>query len=163
MSGNSPTLCPFCKQTDLSRYAQTYSWAFGDGGGSTDPNPQYSFRDTGTFLVRLIVRNNIGCADTMVKPLTVRNVYMLHLPNSFSPNGDGLNDAYKPVVIGHKWMHFEVYNRWGALMFRGDEKNGWDGLFEGRPAPDGVYAVKVFVKDWEDKTHFERETISLIR
>lgn len=160
---NPTSLNPLATFTDLSRYAQTYSWAFGDGGGSTDPNPQYSFRDTGTFLVRLIVRNSIGCADTMVKPLTVRNVYMLHLPNSFSPNGDGLNDAYKPVVIGHKWMHFEVYNRWGALMFRGDEKNGWDGLFEGRPAPDGVYAVKVFVKDWEDKTHFERETISLIR
>jgi gliding motility-associated-like protein len=157
------SLNPLASFTDLSGYAKTYSWDFGDGGSSSAANPQHSYSDTGTYLVRLIVRNDIGCADTMVKPLTVRNVYMMSVPNSFTPNGDGLNDVYKPTVIGHKWMRFEVYNRWGALMFRGDDKNGWDGLFEGRPAPEGVYAVKVFVKDWENKTHFDRETINLLR
>ncbi len=159
---NPTSLNPLTTFTDLSKYAQTYSWEFGDGGGSTDQNPQHSYTDTGTFLVRLIVRNSIGCADTMDKPLLVRDVYMLSVPNSFSPNGDGLNDVYMPVVIGHKWMRFEIYNRWGALMFRGDEKHGWDGTIDGKPALDAAYAVKVFVKDWEDKTHFFKETISVI-
>jgi hypothetical protein len=60
-------------------------------------------------------------------------------------------------------MRFEVYNRWGALIFRGDEQHAWDGTFEGKPALQGIYAVKVFVKDWENKTHFDRETINLLR
>lgn len=160
---NPTSLNPQATFTDLSKFAQTYNWDFGDGGGSTDQNPLHSFSDTGTYLVRLIVQNSIGCADTMEKPLTVRNVYKLNVPNSFTPNGDGLNDVYKPSVIGHKWMHFEVYNRWGALVFRGDEQHGWDGTYLGKPALQGIYAVKVFVKDWEDKTHFDRETINLMR
>ncbi|MFN7301389.1 MAG: M4 family metallopeptidase [Bacteroidota bacterium] len=160
---NPTSLNPLTNFTDLSKYAQTYYWEFGDGGGSSDANPQHSYSDTGTYLVRLIVRNSVGCADTMDKPLLVRDLFMLSVPNSFSPNGDGLNDVYKPTVIGHKWMRFEIYNRWGALMFRGDEQHAWDGTFEGKPALQGIYAVKVFVKDWENKTHFDRETINLLR
>ncbi|WEK37625.1 MAG: PKD domain-containing protein [Candidatus Pseudobacter hemicellulosilyticus] len=45
----------------------TYKWLFGDGGSSTDPNPQHAYRDTGSYTVTLITFNAAGCPDTLVK------------------------------------------------------------------------------------------------
>ncbi len=42
----------------------SYSWSFGDGGTSTLQNPNYTYPDTGTYIVTLIIQSNNGCADT---------------------------------------------------------------------------------------------------
>lgn len=45
-----------------------WQWDFGDGGTSTLQNPAYTYTSYGTFTVTLIVTNNFGCTDTIVKP-----------------------------------------------------------------------------------------------
>jgi gliding motility-associated-like protein len=63
------------------------------------------------------------------------------MPNAFSPNNDGLNDLYKPV-LGCLPTTFDlsVYSKWGQLVFRtNDYKNYWNGIFNGKPLPVGVY------------------------
>jgi gliding motility-associated-like protein len=53
------------------------------------------------------------------------------MANVFTPNGDGINDEIKPVLMGiDKFVCFKVYNRWGNLIFESkDREKGWDGSF----------------------------------
>ena len=67
------------------------------------------------------------------------------MPQAFSPNGDGINDEAK---IGGKnfreLLEFNVYNRWGQLIFSTDDINkGWDGTFNGRLQTPEVYIYKI--------------------
>jgi len=62
-------------------------------------------------------------------------------PTAFSPNGDGRNDVFRPVVYGEFTGYFmAVYDRWGERVFQSYRKDeGWDGTYKGTPAESGVY------------------------
>lgn len=96
---------------------------------------------------------------------------IVFLPNAFSPNNDGLNDYYKPNCIGLNAYIFEIYNRWGELVYYDTpESMGWDGMFRGEKAEVGIYLFRLsatsFVKSpfTNDARIIERKgTIFLIR
>jgi gliding motility-associated-like protein len=74
-----------------------------------------------------------GCltVDTLsVK--AVKNVEV-YVPTGFTPNGDGLNDFLRPIVMGIKEIkYFRVFNRWGQLLFETKtDRPGWDGTIGG--------------------------------
>ena len=65
----------------------------------------------------------------------------IFIPNVFTPNGDGLNDNFY-AVIGCDLDYYAMYifNRWGQLIFESsDQYEVWDGKYEGKEVPDGVY------------------------
>ncbi len=67
-------------------------------------------------------------------------------PNAFSPNGDRINDAWKPTGEGIEWQDISVYNRWGNLIYTGSPSNGelaWDGRSDGVQSPPGNYVIRV--------------------
>jgi len=69
-----------------------------------------------------------------------------YLPNAFTPNGDGLNDEFKPVQRYDlvKRYHLYIYNRWGQFIFETSDINtGWDGTYKGKPAEQGAYVYKI--------------------
>ncbi len=45
----------------------TYHWSFGDGGWSTLPNPIHAYATAGTYTVKLVITDNIGCSDSLIK------------------------------------------------------------------------------------------------
>jgi len=124
--------------------ADIYQWT--PSAYLSDPNianPAVVFPDTGhyTYVVRGTSQNT-GCElyDT-IKIQVVQNPHMF-MPNAFSPNGDGLNDVLRPTIVGFALINtFEVYNRYGELVYKSANNNapGWDGTFKGRPADVGVY------------------------
>jgi gliding motility-associated-like protein len=75
------------------------------------------------------------------------------IPNVFSPNGDGLNDVFRPAVSDGTAVlsRIEIYDRWGGLLFALREAQplsgfrGWDGTMNGQPVSPGVY---VYVMDF---------------
>jgi len=86
-------------------------------------------------------KDDIGCADTddiFIKVYEGPNYY---LPNAFTPNGDGLNDIFRPVPVGiRSTEYFRVFNRYGQVMFETKEwMKGWDGTFKGKKQPSGTY------------------------
>ena len=58
------------------------------------------------------------------------------MPNTFSPNGDGINDLFM------KGWQIKLYNRNGILLFEGNE--GWDGIYKGETVSPGVYYFVVY-------------------
>jgi gliding motility-associated-like protein len=71
----------------------------------------------------------------------------LWVPNSFSPNDDGLNDVFKPKAQKVSDYRLTVYNRWGERVFQSAKvSEGWDGTFDGKQAPTGVYLYQIVYK-----------------
>lgn len=91
------------------------------------------------------------------------------IPNAFSPNNDGDNDFFKPVSPSHEKYQFEVFNRWGELMFSTKDPNlGWDGKFASQLAEPGVYVWRVSYHESEDEELPSKEkqihgTVNLLR
>jgi gliding motility-associated-like protein len=96
----------------------------------------------------------------------VENFY---IPNSFSPDGDGLNDEFKAISNSDKVSSFRMYifNRWGALVFESNDISlGWDGKYKGKPAPQGVYAYKIEYSigaSGQEESRLKSGTVMLVR
>jgi gliding motility-associated-like protein len=93
---------------------------------------QYRFpTDTaGEYLITLISENVNGCIDTTSKVLVINDDLLWFIPNSFSPNGDGINDIWKPVgtTVDLTSYSCKIYDRWGRLVFQtSDIDQGWNG------------------------------------
>tara|TARA_Y100001954_G_C15786861_1_gene592956 strand:- start:631 stop:2103 length:1473 start_codon:yes stop_codon:yes gene_type:complete len=69
----------------------------------------------------------------------------LYLPNSFTPNNDGLNDYFTPVINEYITNYdFRIYNRWGELIFQTTQMNqGWDGRVNSQIAEIDAYVYKI--------------------
>lgn len=100
--------------------------------------------------------------DTIIAYLKPQE-YGFWAPNAFTPNGDGINDEWKPWgnVIDPEKFTLEVYDRWGQVMYASQEPNiGWTG--DG--APPGVYAFRAYIIEGiERKKHDLRGHVTLIR
>jgi gliding motility-associated-like protein len=71
------------------------------------------------------------------------------IPNSFTPNGDGVNDVFAPISykLDPDEYTFEIYNRWGErIYYTNDPKEAWDGTYVKRICPAGIYAYKVYIR-----------------
>jgi gliding motility-associated-like protein len=94
-----------------------------------------SISNTGTYWVT--VKGSDGCTSTETSDtirVTVGNCSVgIHFPNAFTPNKDGHNDLFRPVLTGSPVVwHFSIYNRWGQLIFEtSDPQKGWDGRIDG--------------------------------
>ncbi|MFZ9455299.1 MAG: gliding motility-associated C-terminal domain-containing protein, partial [Bacteroidia bacterium] len=84
--------------------------------------------------------NDLGCSDTLTKNIEVLEDYHVYVPDVFTPNGDGLNDVFKPLVNGVRLYKIFVYNRSGKLIFSSrDETDFWDGTLNGNELEQGIY------------------------
>lgn len=69
----------------------------------------------------------------------------IYIPNAFTPNGDGMNDAFGVKGEGIRNFHLYIYNRWGEVIFETtNPKQQWDGSYAGNPVEQGVYVYQVF-------------------
>jgi gliding motility-associated-like protein len=85
-----------------------------------------------------------------------------HVPTAFTPNNDGLNDTFRPVVDYERVHQFSmvIYNRWGQLIFETTyPAEGWDG----KDAPAGVYSWVISYSDMVGKVVKMRGGVTLVR
>lgn len=130
-----------------SSNAISYWWDFGDGESSTEENPQHTYLDTGLFVVSLIATSPEGCTDTAWQVIDMQPEMFFYFPNSFTPNGDGLNDVFTGVGIGIRDYNMKIFNRWGELIFESNNiRQGWDGRTSSGEAQQDVYVVLFDVK-----------------
>lgn len=144
---------PFVVFEDLSIGGTSLSWTFAGGEpGTSDASRvvvDYSAQEPGTYEVCLVVTNDEGCVDSLCRTLILRDELRAYVPNSFTPDGDGINEVFIPVVVGHDPANYllSIFNRWGEEIFQSDDPvKGWDGTVAGSIAQDGVYAWRLRVK-----------------
>ena len=125
---------------NASYNAWSYTWAFGDGDGSFLVNPIHTYTQPGSYEITLIATNQEGCIDSISKWIEIAPERFIYLPNSFTPDGDGLNEYFYGRFIGLMSARFYIFNRWGEEIFFSDQLNFvWDATYEGIPVQDGTY------------------------
>lgn len=96
-----------------------------------------------------------GCygADSVL--IEAQSCCQVAFPSAFSPNGDGRNERFHILTVGHHQISdFRVVNRWGQTVFETrDEVNGWDGTFNGQPQDIGTYYYYLRFRCVEGKAH----------
>lgn len=142
---------------DQSFDAVSWNWDFDDLSTSTTQNPTHLYQDTGFYDVQLIVSNSFGCYDTIVKTVRIKPEFFFAIPNSITPNGDGMNDVFMPgAMIGaldHDY-NFYIFDRWGELIYEGhDLDDGWDGTYKGSLVQTGTYVWVIHVWDLQGVLH----------
>jgi gliding motility-associated-like protein len=127
-----------------------WDWDFGDNSGtSIFQNPVYTFPDTGLFYVRLIASNEEACKDTVVNPIFSYPPFNMWIPNTFTPDGDGVNDAFAGIGEGFVSYEMYIFNRWGEQIFRTNNYDarwgdGSRGILDNIPID--VYSYKIIVR-----------------
>ena len=118
---------------------QTYSWAPPYNLSCTNcPNPS-AYPSTTTTYTLYVTENGCTSTDTILVEVEVSPIYIV-VPNTFTPNGNGVNDLFKPEMIGVAQMEMYIFNRWGELLYSWDYLTGsWDGTYKGDKVQQGVY------------------------
>ncbi len=139
--------------TDRSTGAPvSWVWTFGDGKTSTAQDPEYTYADTGLYVVKLLITSKNSCTSSVIHYVRIAGVPgQLFLPNAFIPTG-GVTElrTFMAKGSGIKTWHMQIYNNYGQLVWettrlsaKGEPIDGWDGTFKGVPAPQGAYTWQV--------------------
>lgn len=113
-----------------------------------DGSPETSFdpaaQSLGSHVVVYKYTDSHGCKNSDSSMVFVKNgrecEIVIWVPNAFSPDGDGLNDIYRPVTLNIREYSMSIYNRYGQLVFISTNPGiGWDGTYRGGLCPEGNY------------------------
>ena len=110
----------------------------------------------------LIIKTEEGCADTS-SVVMINGSVIIQVPNAFTPNGDGLNDTFKPIITRPDMVvqyHLSIYNRWGQRFFEtSDPAEGWDGKDE----LPGIYNWVLSYSNQMGKRYQMKGVVTLIK
>ncbi|MFN2424547.1 MAG: PKD domain-containing protein [Cryomorphaceae bacterium] len=132
-------------------------WNFNDPQTGTNNisyqrNPTHIFSRAGQYDVMLSVENSFGCSNRFSRLLDCDHLE-IYVPNAFSPDGNEINEIFKPVIHGVEYFDngdgdyylFEIHNRWGSRIFHtNDPDKGWDGS-----SPNGTHYAEPEVYQWQ--------------
>jgi gliding motility-associated-like protein len=145
-----------------------YTWFTSNGTLQPNPgaqNPVVSPMETTTYF--LTVFDGECTVNTSV---TVRVVDFvcgppsIYVPNTFTPNGDGVNDFVAVRANNVTEVEFKIFDRWGELVFETDRvDDGWDGVFRDRELDPDVYVYYLRAVCPGGEEYFEEGNITLIR
>ncbi|MBS1564299.1 MAG: gliding motility-associated C-terminal domain-containing protein, partial [Bacteroidetes bacterium] len=127
-----------------------WSWTPADHLSCTDcASPYANPKFTTTYHVTITDSNNCVSSRT-VTLITLCNNKNFFIPNTFSPNRDGVNDVFYPRGTGiDRIQALRIFNRWGELMYEkrlfpaNDPTSGWDGTYKGKPANSDTYIYMI--------------------
>ena len=148
-------------ELDVASPYASYLWQ--DGSAS----PVYIVRDEGVYSVTV---SNICMSATDEVAIKVKNCDSLAIwvPNAFTPNGDGLNDIFKPIIYKSeelKEYEMVIYDRWGNLIFiTRDYQKGWDGNdASGHSYAEGIYSCMISLTEISGKKIIRKTSVTLTR
>jgi len=166
-------LNPFAAFTDLSSgNISTWSWNFGDPASGTNdfsslPNPFHTYSDTGIYCIELFISDNqTGCKDSITKCLKVEGPCTIYIPNSFTPNNDGINEVFLAYGLCIKEFRMMIFDRWGNKIFESDAlSKGWNGKMKNDVdiVQEDVYVWKIHIIDTYGKSHNYTGRVTVVK
>jgi gliding motility-associated-like protein len=124
----------------------------------------HTYAIDGLYPVTLTVYNHFGCSKSISKIVTVGQGAKIMLPTAFSPNNDGINDLFRPSLLGLKEVSMYIYDNWGNLIYEVSSDTaslpvdwGWNGIEKVNSEPlNGTYRYYIMAKTIND-TIIEKE------
>ncbi|HIE74069.1 MAG TPA: hypothetical protein EYQ06_07405 [Flavobacteriales bacterium] len=153
-------------------------WNFGDNAlDSMVSKPYHTFPDSvGVYQITMIITDENGCSDTTFNKLWVENEFWIYLPNSFTPDLDGINDKFCLSYNGLRIKTFQlnIYDRNSGLVFSSNNidemlcelgTKAWDGNHKdsGKELPMGMYVYEIYFQDFQGWKHQDSGYIYLVR
>lgn len=121
--------------------------------------------DSVTLNIKLNVEDDNGCVGVLNKKYFISIPNQFYFPNSFTPNGDGLNDVFG-IVGFNKTISYElqIFDRWGKKVFQSKSSQlAWDGKYDGKVVNNGIYIYKVYILDLNHKRQIKSGVVNVIR
>jgi len=115
---------------------------------------------------RVTLTNICGSDTIFISVMEEECLDRFFMPNAFTPDGDGLNDIFKPIIGQHESFEMSIYSHTGEMVFESkDSSMGWNGSFQNGNyyCPSGLYTVILTVKFDEFDTLEDYGTVTLIR
>jgi len=143
-----------------------YSWSPGTNLNDTSIfDPLGIYLDTGKFVYDVHVKSQFGCIGDDTITVTVVDHAEFFVPNAFTPNGDGKNDYFKPLVVGYRSLDFfKIFNRFGEEVYSSqDLEVGWDGTYKNHLCDLGTYFWEISFIDRFGQKGFMKGDVTLIR
>ena len=130
----------------------------------------YSSSDDGKFCYYIEAVENVnqfGFSETSKSNISCTSPdYLIYIPNTFTPNDDGLNDEFLPIIgfANYNKYTFRVYNRIGSEIFiTTDINEGWDGKHKNKNVPVGVYVYNILIEDSQGTPIQKNGTILILK
>jgi len=147
-----------------------YLWSFDVLDSTIESDPSYVFpnQDSGVYNVCLFVESLFGCTNDTCKVVDITGVVNIYIPNTFTPNGDGVNDVFIPSLSGvsENEFSFMIFDRWGLLLLDTDNLSNarWDGTYKGMAVNEDTYVWKIYAKDKYSNSVISRTgTVTILR
>ncbi|MGY6561913.1 MAG: T9SS type B sorting domain-containing protein [Luteibaculaceae bacterium] len=126
----------------------------------TDCDNAILLDQTGFIPFSYTATTEFGCTTSVFKNLLV-NGTLVFIPNAFTPNNDGVNDIFKPVVRGADIYHLEIFDRWGNKVFETRDTNrGWDGK---NAKGSEVFTYKILTADHLGNEELRYGTLTVLK
>lgn len=156
---------PEASVINTSEGAEECVYTLPDGTEITDCDFDYFYGDAGTHQVIQVVTNEDGCQHSVTHSIEVRG-HVFYAPNAFSPNEDGINDLFKPVMLGVVDYELQIFNRTGEVVFSTTNPIlGWNGAaFNGDYyLTSDTFVYKARVTDTQGFNHDYQGHVSIVR
>jgi gliding motility-associated-like protein len=130
-----------------------------------EPQPDSIFSQLPPGTYDYLITDSHNCTiDSSATISKTWNTCAVHVPNAFSPNGDGVNDLFRVKLQDDvSDYRMTVYGRWGQLVYDTRQPEaGWDGTFKGKKLPPGTYVWAVTYTDSKDQLMKQQGSVVLI-
>ncbi len=157
-------------------YSKNYTnlvWDFGESASgiyniSNESNPYHIYLGEGIFHSSLIVGNDYNCYDTATAIIDIESGPKIFVPMAFTPNGDGLNETFRPLFSEEGIEEFEIfiYNRWGRCVYHSkDYYSSWTGVddIKGDECKPDVYSYALYITDNKNVKRKYTGAVTLLR
>ncbi len=117
---------------------------------------------SGCYIAEAV--NEFGCTSTDEVCVEITSDFTFYLPNTFTPNNDGLNDVFKVYGENFSNLSMEIYDRWGQLLYKVQgEDCTWDGKFKGELCKPDTYVYYIQYNGVDRKKYTQTGQVTLVR
>lgn len=143
---------------------ESWKWLVNGDSISNQETLQYRIEEEGILNIEVLIRTP-DCEASFSLSENVFPAREVQIPNIFSPNGDGRNDFFRPLISAKAVIiNMKIFNRWGQKVYDNDSNNlGWDGRLDSNDLPTDVYVYQVIIEQPNGERIEQQGDVTLIR